>query len=147
MDNHFNFLRKHNVLIKKENIIFATICKNYNMSYSDINMLDAIYDRGGVTEPTILAEELLVPKQTVTSMLDKLEKNGYVKRKHNENDRRRVNILLLPAGENLLMQVQNTINIAEEHIMEKLGETELKNFLNTYEKIIELLQSSVIKEG
>ena len=84
MSDSFDFLRKHNILVKKENSIFAEICKHYNMSYADINMLDAIYDRNKITEPTVLAEELLIPKQTITSMLDKLEKKGYVKRQHTE---------------------------------------------------------------
>lgn len=145
MMNSFDFLRKHNILVKKENSIFAEICKNYNMSYADINMLDAIYDRDKITEPTVLAEELLIPKQTVTSMLDKLEKNGYVARKHSENDRRKINVILLPEGEKLLLQVQHTIDKAEKYIMDNIGHKELEDMLNKYEKIILLLQEAVKK--
>lgn len=145
MVNSFDFLRKHNILVKKENSIFAEICKNYNMSYADINMLDAIYDRDKITEPTVLAEELLIPKQTVTSMLDKLEKNGYVVRKHSENDRRKINVILLPEGEKLLLQVQHTIDKAEKYIMDNIGHKELEDMLNKYEKIILLLQEAVKK--
>lgn len=146
MVDKFHFLRKHNILVKKENSIFAAICKNYNMSYADINMLDAIYDRNKITEPTVLAEELLIPKQTVTSMLDKLEKSGYVKRKHNENDRRKINVHLMPKGENLLLQVQKTIDFAENYIMENMGKEVLENMLVQYNKIIDLLEYAVSKE-
>lgn len=145
MSDSFDFLRKHNILVKKENSIFAEICKHYNMSYADINMLDAIYDRNKITEPTILAEELLIPKQTITSMLDKLEKKGYVKRQHNENDRRKVNVMLLPKGEKLLLQVQRTIDYAERYIMNHIGKNELEDMLNKYQKIISLLQEAVAK--
>lgn len=145
MSDSFDFLRKHNILVKKENSIFAEICKHYNMSYADINMLDAIYDRNKITEPTILAEELLIPKQTITSMLDKLEKKGYVKRQHNENDRRKVNVMLLPEGEKLLLQVQHTIDYAERYIMNRIGKDELEDMLNKYQKIIALLQEAVAK--
>lgn len=145
MSDSFDFLRKHNILVKKENSIFAEICKHYNMSYADINMLDAIYDRNKITEPTILAEELLIPKQTITSMLDKLEKKGYVKRQHNENDRRKVNVMLLPEGEKLLLQVQHTIDYAERYIMNRIGKDELEDMLNKYQKIISLLQEAVAK--
>ena len=145
MSDSFDFLRKHNILVKKENSIFAEICKHYNMSYADINMLDAIYDRNKITEPTILAEELLIPKQTITSMLDKLEKKGYVKRQHNENDRRKVNVMLLPKGERLLLQVQRTIDYAERYIMNHIGKNELEDMLNKYQKIISLLQEAVAK--
>ena len=140
MSDSFDFLRKHNILVKKENSIFAEICKHYNMSYADINMLDAIYDRNKITEPTILAEELLIPKQTITSMLDKLEKKGYVKRQHNENDRRKVNVMLLPEGEKLLLQVQHTIDYANH-----IGKNQLEDMLNKYQKIIALLQEAVAK--
>ena len=85
MSDSFDFLRKHNILVKKENSIFAEICKHYNMSYADINMLDAIYDRNKITEPTVLAEELLIPKQTVTSMLDKLEKSKMIENSTRKN--------------------------------------------------------------
>lgn len=146
MSDSFDFLRKHNILVKKENSIFAEICKHYNMSYADINMLDAIYDRNKITEPTILAEELLIPKQTITSMLDKLEKSGYVKRKHNENDRRKVNVHLMPKGENLLLQVQKTIDFAENYIMENMGKEVLENMLVQYNKIIDLLEYVISKE-
>ena len=146
MSDSFDFLRKHNILVKKENSIFAEICKHYNMSYADINMLDAIYDRNKITEPTVLAEELLIPKQTVTSMLDKLEKSGYVKRKHNENDRRKVNVHLMPKGENLLLQVQKTIDFAENYIMENMGKEVLENMLVQYNKIIDLLEYVISKE-
>lgn len=146
MSDSFDFLRKHNILVKKENSIFAEICKHYNMSYADINMLDAIYDRNKITEPTILAEELLIPKQTITSMLDKLEKKGYVKRKHNENDRRKVNVHLMPKGENLLLQVQKTIDFAENYIMENMGKEVLENMLVQYNKIIDLLEYVISKE-
>lgn len=146
MSDSFDFLRKHNILVKKENSIFAEICKHYNMSYADINMLDAIYDRNKITEPTILAEELLIPKQTITSMLDKLEKSGYVKRQHNENDRRKVNVHLMPKGENLLLQVQKTIDFAENYIMENMGKEVLENMLVQYNKIIDLLEYVISKE-
>lgn len=146
MSDSFDFLRKHNILVKKENSIFAEICKHYNMSYADINMLDAIYDRNKITEPTVLAEELLIPKQTVTSMLDKLEKSGYVKRQHNENDRRKVNVHLMPKGENLLLQVQKTIDFAENYIMENMGKEVLENMLVQYNKIIDLLEYVISKE-
>lgn len=146
MSDSFDFLRKHNILVKKENSIFAEICKHYNMSYADINMLDAIYDRNKITEPTVLAEELLIPKQTATSMLDKLEKSGYVKRQHNENDRRKVNVHLMPKGENLLLQVQKTIDFAENYIMENMGKEVLENMLVQYNKIIDLLEYVISKE-
>lgn len=146
MSDSFDFLRKHNILVKKENSIFAEICKHYNMSYADINMLDAIYDRNKITEPTVLAEELLIPKQTITSMLDKLEKKGYVKRQHNENDRRKVNVHLMPKGENLLLQVQKTIDFAENYIMENMGKEVLENMLVQYNKIIDLLEYVISKE-
>lgn len=146
MEENFDFLRKHNILVKKENSIFDEICKHYNMSYADINMLDAIYDRNKITEPTILAEELLIPKQTVTSMVDKLEKSGYVKRMHNENDRRKVNIILLPEGEKLLLKVQKTIDFAEKYITNHIGKKELEDMLEKYQKIITLLQEAILQE-
>ena len=123
MSDSFDFLRKHNILVKKENSIFAEICKHYNMSYADINMLDAIYDRNKITEPT-----------------------GYVKRKHNENDRRKVNVHLMPKGENLLLQVQKTIDFAENYIMENMGKEVLENMLVQYNKIIDLLEYVISKE-
>jgi MarR family transcriptional repressor of emrRAB len=52
-----------------------------------------------------LAERAGVTKQTVTSLLDGLEKDGYVARRPHQQDRRSVVVQLLPKGSRLLSQI------------------------------------------
>ncbi len=55
--------------------------------------------------PSELAEHAGVTKQTITSLLDGLEKDGYVARKPHGQDRRSVVISLLPKGSEFLQRI------------------------------------------
>lgn len=136
--NKNNFMLQHFQLVKKENIVFTKWCKKYNLLYMDTHMLLSIDESNGVSEPTKLSEELLIPKQSITSMLDKLEKKGYIKRTHSADDRRKVNISLTDDGAKIVKKVRQAINEAEQEILKEISKEKLDELLKTYEKIIEI---------
>jgi DNA-binding MarR family transcriptional regulator len=53
----------------------------------------------------VLAERLALKHNSTVELIDRMEKHGYVRRRHSEDDRRRVLISLRPQGERLLQQV------------------------------------------
>lgn len=142
--NNNNFILQHYQLVKKENIIFAKWCKKYNLLYMDVHILLSIDESTGQSEPTKLSEELLIPKQSITSMLDKLEKKGYIIRTHSEHDRRKINVTLTKDGIKIVKQARTAINKAELEILKQIDKEQLNNILKTYEKIIEITQSSLL---
>ena len=142
--NKFNLLRKHYSLIRKENQLFARWCKKFNMNYVDINILSSIYDNNGVSEPTILAEELLTPKQTMTGILDKLEKAEYIKRCHSKTDRRRIEISITQKGIELISTTRKLIDKADKKIQNSLSSKEIEIFFKVYNQIIGISEEVLI---
>lgn len=104
MENN-SLITNHYKLVKMENIIFTKWCKKNNISYVGANLLLSIKDSNGKSEPTKLSEELLIPKQSITSMLDKLEKKGYILRTHSAKDRRKINISLTDCGKKIVQTI------------------------------------------
>lgn len=143
MDNN-SFITDHYQLVKMENLIFTKWCKKYNILYMDAHLLLSIEESKGISEPTKLSEELLIPKQSITSMLDKLEKKGYILRTHSAKDRRKINILLTESGKKIVQTIQAAFKMTEKEILKQINKEEMDNMLNTYKKIIEITKKSLL---
>ncbi|MCY1078071.1 MarR family winged helix-turn-helix transcriptional regulator [Archangium lansingense] len=66
------------------------------LSLRQLTMLYAI--RQGVSSPGLLARRLLVTPAVITGLLDRLERQGYVRREAEPDDRRRLRMVLTEAG-------------------------------------------------
>ncbi len=143
MENN-SLITNHYKLVKMENIIFTKWCKKNNISYVGANLLLSIKDSNGKSEPTKLSEELLIPKQSITSMLDKLEKKGYILRTHSAKDRRKINISLTDCGKKIVQTIQEAFIVTEEEILKHLKQYEINTMLNTYEKIIDITEETLL---
>jgi DNA-binding MarR family transcriptional regulator len=53
----------------------------------------------------VLAERLALKHHSAVELVDRLEAHGYVRRNRSRDDRRRVQVVLLPRGEKLLEEV------------------------------------------
>ncbi len=136
--NNYNFITRHYKLVKIENMIFIKWCKKYNIPYMYAHLLLSIYDDEEYSNPTKLSETLLIPKQSITSILDKLEKKGYIIRNHSEKDRRKIDISLTEDGIKVVHTLRNAYNMIEEKVLKQININEIENMLDTYEKIIEI---------
>ncbi len=143
MENN-SLITNHYKLVKMENIIFTKWCKKNNISYVGANLLLSIKDSNGKSEPTKLSEELLIPKQSITSMLDKLEKKGYILRTHSAKDRRKINISLTDCGKKIVQTIQEAFIVTEEEILKHFKQDEINTMLNTYEKIIDITEETLL---
>lgn len=137
MNNH-SFISKHYYLVRMENLIFTKWCKKYNIAYIDAHLLLSIDESNGQSEPTKLSEELLIPKQSITSMLDKLEKKGYILRTHSVNDRRKINISITESGKKIIKMARLAFDKTEQEILKQVNKEEINTMLNTYKNIIDI---------
>ncbi len=76
---------------------------------------------------TMLKKEMHVSAPTITGIVDRLEKGGYVKRIAHENDKRVKNVILTLKGEAVIKKFRGNIKKRWEYILSKvpveLGET------------------------
>lgn len=137
MNNH-SFISKHYYLVRMENLIFTKWCKKYNIAYIDAHLLLSIDESNGQSEPTKMSEELLIPKQSITSILDKLEKKGYILRTHSVNDRRKINISITESGKKIVKMARLAFDKTEQEILKQINKEEINTMLNTYKNIIDI---------
>ena len=67
-------------------------------------------------QPHLVAEQLAQQSQTVTGVLDRLERAGYVRRMRDLNDRRGVRLELTREGSELLKEIEEELSTQLEDI-------------------------------
>jgi DNA-binding MarR family transcriptional regulator len=72
--------------------------KETNLTISQLLVMDAIVKIDKPT-PSAIAKSILLSQATVTNLIDRLVKNGLVERKRLGTDKRTINIVLTPQGE------------------------------------------------
>lgn len=111
---------------------------NGEMSLETYYCLETLKLRGMVTM-TELGQQLRVPKQQVTKLIDNLSKYEFVERIHDESDRRMIWISLTPKAVAYLDEyyLKNTAFL--HSLEEKLTETELVRLNAAVETLGEIL--------
>ena len=82
-----------------------------------------------------------IAKPNITPLVDRLFEAGYVDRQHDENDRRVVNIVLLPAGMEKLSAIRATISRQIQTQAEDLSLSEFRELHDSLESVVRILSS------
>ena len=96
-----------------------------------LRVLEAL-DRGGALPMGALASHALVEPPTLTKIIDRMVSESLVFRSPDPNDRRRVLILLAPAGKALCKRLRRVSREQEERLVRQLPRdkaNELRNLL------------------
>ena len=86
---------------KRHEMLFAP----YDVSFPVFRVLSYLLMYPDVATPSQIADELMILRQSMTNILDGLEKRGLVCREIDPGDRRRIRVRLLPAGEKLSVEL------------------------------------------
>ncbi len=86
---------------KRHELLFAP----YDVSFPVFRVLSYLVLNGGGATPSQIADELMILRQSMTNILDALEKRELVCREIDPDDRRRIRVKLLPAGEALSVEL------------------------------------------
>ena len=97
-------------------------------------LIDLLWNEGEMTQQQ-LADQMQKDKNSVTKLVDSIERKGFVIRKQNEHDRR-ANTLVLTEKANQLKPgaKQKGISILDQ-MLEGISEEELRSFLVTLHKL------------
>jgi DNA-binding MarR family transcriptional regulator len=80
----------------------ALLVREYGLTVATFSVLDALSSAGEPLTPVAISRRLLVPAQTLTNLLDALERQGLVRRLANQADRRSILVAITPEGEEVL---------------------------------------------
>lgn len=117
-------------LIKEEIGADLTNDQHYTLRY--INKV-------GTCTSTELAEVFDVKKSAVTAMITRMWEKGLIKRTRDENDRRVVYLTLTEKGSELFLKTEDRIHALVESLINRFDHSEIVQFLNTYEKLNDIL--------
>ncbi len=84
----------------------------YGLTHTQFFLLIALYEKDGLTAGE-LADKIAVDKATMTGLLDRMERDGFIRREQDPDDRRSYRIRLTPKAEKLrddLWRIYEEIN-------------------------------------
>ena len=87
-----------------------------------------------------LADALKVTPRNVTTLIDGLEKTGFVKRHDHPNDRRAVRLQLTPAGEKIGNRLKSETQEFARALFEGFTPSKLEDFIETLDLIASRLE-------
>lgn len=102
----------------------------------------AIAHRDTITQRE-LADALKVTPRNVTTLIDGLEKTGFVKRCDHPNDRRAVLLELTPSGWEITNRLKSETRELAQALFKGLGSSKLKQFVETLDLVISRLEGLI----
>jgi len=120
-----------------------------------------VYKKFGVTGPQLwalktisengslslgeLSKKMYLHPSTVTGVVDRLEKKGYVVRNRVEKDRRVIKVQLTPKGEGLVGKAPNPVQGKMIYGLRKLKKDELNFIYDSIRKLVEVIKAQNVK--
>ena len=100
-----------------------------------VNAIIFIITRGGKLTPTQIAKLLLRSRNSVSKLIDGLEKDGLVRRYHAKEDRRTVYVEVTSNGLSFIMARLKAIKSLEKEIRTCLDDDELETAVDLTRKL------------
>lgn len=118
----------HLILVyNKLNEVLTKALRPYEVSLQQFNVLRILRGRKGVPANLSTINERMVSKMSnTTRLVDKLLQKGYVKRIVCESNRRKVEITITPAGEEVLLVMDKVVRMAEDELVKNFSPSELE---------------------
>jgi len=129
-------------------LIYRNLIRDENDSTSfnkdSQSALLSVLLRNGPTKMSDIGRILKVTKPNITFLVDKLEEQGLIERKNDENDRRVVKIYITEAGEEVIVEEKSELQrriINKLNLLSEKDVQDLNNSLETIQSIIGSLYS------
>jgi DNA-binding MarR family transcriptional regulator len=123
-------------------IVFSDVINRYiqlrtkhDTSWLRTNAVLFIITRGGKLTPSQLAKIMLRSRNSVTKLVEGLEKDGLVRRYHPKSDRRTVYIEVTQDGLSFIMTRIDTLTCLEDELKSFLNDGELQTLVGLTRKL------------
>lgn len=107
----------------------------YGVSPTEFRTLSFLVWNPVGSEPSVIADSLMILRQTMTKVIDSLESKGLAERTLHPKDRRRVYVRLLPAGVELAKKLLELETDYSEAVESHFTPEELENFRRLFWKM------------
>ena len=113
----------------------ASVARRHGLSHVALNALAVIEGNGGPMPVGTVGTRVHITSGTMTSVLDTLERNRYIERLTDPDDRRRVLVDVTPEAQVVLDRLLPEVVQTTTAVMEGLDEQELTAFLDTLARV------------
>ena len=125
------------------NFWFDEMMKHHEVNYSIYRMLRFLRKHPTGVEPSVVADRLTLLRQTVTNMVDDLEKKKLVTRSPHPNDRRRIYIVLTEQGAELANKLTEEMISLQDEVLRKFTKEEMETYLDIRTRIIQYTENGI----
>jgi DNA-binding MarR family transcriptional regulator len=112
----------------------SAVAKNSGLSPQQNHTIEIVGDEGPIRMKP-LSEKLGVTTGTLTVMIDRLEKAGFVERRNDPEDRRAFNVVLTKKGKEIHKEHHAYHHQLVEDISSDLDPEQIERFVETLEKV------------
>ena len=106
-----------------------------NLTVTQLRLLGHLRDREGLSNAE-LADLLYVTRPSVSALLERLERGGFIRREVSPNDRRGINIWLEPRGREVAENLREETREYLATLMEEMTPAEIDTFTKSVEKFV-----------
>ena len=113
----------------------ASVARRHGLSHVALNALAVIEGNGAPMAAGAIGDRVHITSGTMTSVLDTLERNGYIERLTDPDDRRRVLVDVTPDAQAVLNRLLPEVAQTTTSTLARFGDKELNDFLGTLARI------------
>ncbi|SEH32766.1 MarR family winged helix-turn-helix transcriptional regulator [Selenomonas sp. KH1T6] len=115
--------------------ILDILQSEYHLSEGKFCVLVVLHQHGEGIAPSVLAEKVGVTRATISSMLQRMERDGLVAVKADKADARSKKVKLTRAGNDFMQEILPPHYLRVSKLMEKLSEEEQKEVIRLLHKL------------
>jgi DNA-binding MarR family transcriptional regulator len=115
--------------------LVASVARRHGLSHAALNALAIIEGNGAPVPAGAVGAQMHITTGTMTSVLDTLERNGYVKRLSDPEDRRRVLVDVTPSAQTVLNGLLPEVVQATTAALAGFSVKELDDLLDTLGRV------------
>jgi len=123
---------------KKTQGYFYRIAESYGLAPAQLAALKKLWENDGIKNTT-LGEQLFLKTSTVTTLIDRMERDGLVYRERGRKDRRVVNIWLTEKGRGIKDEVPDIESLVVKKMETEFTEAEIKEFIRLLKKFLKTM--------
>ena len=131
-------------IIKSLQDYSQTVYSHFGITGPQLWVLKTLYQNGSLSLGE-LSKGMYLNPSTITGVVDRLEKKGFVLRGRNEKDRRVVKVQLTPKGTELVKRAPNPIQGKMVYGLRKLKKDELFSIYRSVDKLVEIMEAHDVK--
>ena len=123
---------------------FQAISKKYGITGPQLWALKTIAANGSLSLGE-LSKKMYLHPSTISGVVDRLEKKGFVVRDRGQEDRRVVKVQLTPQGKKIVAKAPNPIQGKMIYGLNRLKKRELTSIYDAVKELVEIVEAQNVK--